>query len=109
MNGLYIIGGYVVYFLVVFFWSDIIKLKNKSKMEKDKCILCGKDSPYEFNVDINFRHGYIEGAGQLCEECWEAGTDRSSILVPSSMIRYTPNDAELGAKVRRLFWETKEN
>lgn len=75
-------------------------------MAKDKCILCGKDSPYEFDVNIDYRHGYIEGAGQLCENCWDAGTERESLLVPISMIKNTSNDMELGKQIRLLYWNT---
>jgi hypothetical protein len=38
--------------------------------EKDKCVLCGCDSPYEKNEHIDYRLYYVEGAGQLCKECW---------------------------------------
>lgn len=40
-------------------------------MAKDKCIMCGKDSPYEYETHIDFRVGYIEGAGQLCIKCYK--------------------------------------
>jgi recombinational DNA repair protein (RecF pathway) len=40
-------------------------------MEKDKCVLCGKETEYDKNTHIDFRDYYVEGAGQLCEECWE--------------------------------------
>lgn len=36
----------------------------------DKCVSCGKDSKELESTDINYRHFYIEGAGQLCEECY---------------------------------------
>ncbi len=39
-------------------------------MEKDKCILCGQDSPYEFETHIDYRVGYVEGSGQLCVDCY---------------------------------------
>ena len=32
----------------------------------DKCVMCGKVSPYKSTTDINFRVGYVEGAGQGC-------------------------------------------
>jgi hypothetical protein len=35
----------------------------------DKCVLCGKESRYPINLNIDFRHNYVEGAGQLCDEC----------------------------------------
>lgn len=32
----------------------------------DKCVLCGKISPYRRSTHIDFRIGYVEGAGQGC-------------------------------------------
>jgi hypothetical protein len=32
----------------------------------DKCVLCGKESPYLKNTHVDFRFGYVEGAGQGC-------------------------------------------
>ena len=46
---------------------------------KDKCIMCGNDSPYERHVHIDLRVGYIEGAGQLCIACYEHMDDRGNI------------------------------
>jgi hypothetical protein len=77
-------------------------------MPNDTCILCGKDSPYEMDVNIDYRNGYIEGAGQLCENCWDAGTKRESMLIPIQTIKDTPNDAELGKKVRLLYWKLND-
>ena len=37
----------------------------------EKCICCDKDTKYKFNDHIDFRFGYVEGAGQLCKECYE--------------------------------------
>jgi hypothetical protein len=35
-------------------------------MAKDYCIMCGVETPYDFETHIDLRIGYIEGAGQLC-------------------------------------------
>ena len=70
---------------------------------KDKCIMCGEDSPYEFETHIDLRVGYIEGAGQLCTKCYNKGTERQQLLVPANIIYDTPNDQELGAKIRQLY------
>jgi len=37
--------------------------------EKDKCVICGKETPYTKDTHIDFRMYYIEGCGQLCIEC----------------------------------------
>lgn len=40
-------------------------------MEKEKCVSCGVETPYLIIENIHNRYHYIEGAGQLCEECYE--------------------------------------
>ena len=45
--------------------------KNIFEEEMDKCVNCGKDTPYAKHIHINFREHYIEGAGQLCKECYD--------------------------------------
>ena len=37
----------------------------------EKCIMCGTDTEYHFNDHIDYRYGYVEGAGQCCKECYE--------------------------------------
>jgi hypothetical protein len=76
-------------------------------MAKDYCIMCGVETPYDFETHIDMRIGYIEGAGQLCSACYSKGTDRNHITIPKYMVYNTPNDAELGAKVRELYWDSK--
>lgn len=34
--------------------------------EFDKCIVCGKDTPYRKSTHVDIRKGYIEGSGQGC-------------------------------------------
>jgi hypothetical protein len=77
-------------------------------MAKDKCIMCGEDTPYDFETHIDMRIGYIEGAGQLCGKCYDRGSDRNHMTIPMSLVKHTPNDAELGAEVRKLYWEIKD-
>ena len=38
--------------------------------EKEKCVVCGKETPYNKTDDISIRLNYIEGAGQLCDKCF---------------------------------------
>ena len=38
--------------------------------QKELCIRCGKPTPYHPDTPITIRRYYVEGAGQLCEECW---------------------------------------
>jgi hypothetical protein len=37
---------------------------------KEKCVMCGTQTNYDTITHIDFRVGYIEGVGQLCEECY---------------------------------------
>jgi hypothetical protein len=39
--------------------------------EKEKCVMCGRETPYTKNTHIDLREYYIEGAGQLCEKCYK--------------------------------------
>ncbi len=38
--------------------------------EKDRCVLCWKETEYTKDTPIEERQFYIEGSGQLCEECY---------------------------------------
>jgi hypothetical protein len=82
--------------------------ENKTKAnEYDCCILCGVETAYKRSTHIDMRHGYIEGAGQLCPNCYSRGTEHGAIAVDYNIILGTPNDQELGSKVRKLYWENK--
>jgi hypothetical protein len=50
----------------------------------------------------------VEGAGQLCRECY-MGENRNLITIEGRTILDTPNDTELGAKVRQVYWDSKNN
>ena len=39
--------------------------------QKDRCIKCDVETPYHMDVNIEYRNFYIEGAGQLCKECYD--------------------------------------
>jgi len=40
-----------------------------TKLEFDKCVICGAQTPYTKDTHIDQRLNYIEGCGQLCSEC----------------------------------------
>lgn len=73
-------------------------------MAKDLCIICGKETPYDFETHIDYRIGYIEGAGQLCTSCNEQSSKRELITIPKSYITEYPNNYDLGEKVRRYYY-----
>ncbi len=54
-------------------FENSFKVSLKDNTEKDKCVKCGEITMYEKNVHIDRRMGYIEGAGQLCNECFIQG------------------------------------
>ncbi len=79
-------------------------------MSNEICILCGKETTVDVNTHIDFRTGYIEGAGQLCVECYQRGnrSSRNHITIPEDYIKTYPNDMELGSKVRSYYYENYE-
>ena len=74
----------------------------------ENCILCGVETTTLKTTHIDFRTGYIEGAGQLCKPCYDTGINRSHIAIPENIICKTPNDQELGGKVRDIYWQHKQ-
>lgn len=81
-----------------------VRTFKSNNMAKDKCVMCGEETPYEQTVHIDYRAGYIEGAGQLCNDCY---TGNTTLSIPRSMVKNTPNDQELGEKIREMYWETR--
>ena len=53
---------------------DLLKIQIKEidesllsrQNEYDKCVICGKESPYTMSTHIDLREGYVEGGGQGC-------------------------------------------
>ena len=39
-------------------------------METEKCVNCKVETNVPVNENVDLRKFYVEGAGQLCEECW---------------------------------------
>lgn len=48
----------------------MIERKRVSDDGYDLCISCEKKTKYPTNTPIDKRYNYIEGAGQLCNECY---------------------------------------
>jgi hypothetical protein len=42
-----------------------------SKNGKDLCISCECETKYSHDTSIEYRDYYVEGAGQLCKECYD--------------------------------------
>jgi hypothetical protein len=90
--------------------NGLVTSVGKQKDEFDiyeTCVMCGEETTTLKTTHVDFRYGYVEGAGQLCRQCY-MGENRNLITVEGRTILDTPNDAELGAKVRELYWESKK-
>jgi hypothetical protein len=74
-------------------------------MSKDKCVMCGVETEYDMHTNIHLRYGYIEGMGQLCIKCRKDEEPEKTISVPIDLIKSTPNDMELGEKIRKLYYQ----
>ena len=81
----------------------------------EQFVICGEPTQYRFNDHVNFRFNYVEGAGQLCNKCGNKDEEpialdshRNLFTVSEYTVLSTPNDQELGNKVRQLYWESKK-
>ena len=49
----------------------VLEQENETKQnEYDRCVICNKETPYLRSTHIDMRYCYIEGSGQLCEDCY---------------------------------------
>lgn len=37
---------------------------------KERCIRCGVETEYDVSTPVTVRRWYVEGSGQLCEQCF---------------------------------------
>ena len=95
--------------------SCALEQEQNQKNPIEKCVICGVDTQYRFRTPIDFRYNYVEGAGQLCPKCGNKDEEpialdshRNLFTVSEYTVLSTPNDQELGAKVRQLYWESKK-
>jgi hypothetical protein len=73
----------------------------------ETCVMCGKETTTLKTTHVDFRYGYVDGAGQLCRECY-LNENRNLITIEGRMILDTPNNTELGEKVRQIYWDSKK-
>ena len=71
-------------------------------MAKDTCVMCGKITPYDYETNIHLRYGYVEGMGQLCLPCYNGEKNEETLTITKKMVRDTPNDMDLGEKIRNI-------
>ena len=43
---------------------------SENKVETEKCVICKKDTGVPVTKNVEFRPTYVEGAGQMCAECF---------------------------------------
>ena len=55
------------------------KVSDNQDRVKDKCVICGKESPYDHKTHIDYRVGYVEGGGQTCFQPKICNYDYNSI------------------------------
>lgn len=48
--------------------------------ETETCVICGKETNVLKTTHVDLRHNYIEGAGQLCEQCGEIYNKKIEIV-----------------------------
>jgi hypothetical protein len=46
----------------------------------DHCVVCNKPTIHKRSDNVNYRSHYIEGAGQLCPECFVIEEKNSDLL-----------------------------
>ena len=52
----------------------------------EKCVICGAKTPYRFSTPIDQRKFYVEGFGQICEDCdYEIYIKKSTWLCLSNL------------------------
>jgi hypothetical protein len=44
----------------------VLKQEEITKDTLDKCVICGKESPYLHSTHVDLRVGYVDGGGQGC-------------------------------------------
>lgn len=45
--------------------------QSKTELKTEVCVSCGLNTHVDKNMDVTLRLFYVEGAGQLCKDCYE--------------------------------------
>lgn len=65
--------------------DTMIKNGNFSPNSNEKCVICGCSTGYKFNTPIEQRQFFVEGAGQLCRNCFAEVYSDANNLISSSV------------------------
>ena len=61
---------------------------------KELCVTCKKETKYDREEHIDYRVGYIEGAGQLCLNCYDELYIKPKLGVKNEQIHKSNRDIE---------------
>ena len=61
-------------------------IKNKNN-EIEFCVQCGTETQYKKRDSVDYRIGYIEGAGQLCNKCQKIYNNQTHYYVQKFLKR----------------------
>lgn len=45
------------------------KIAIQTMNEPERCVLCGCETSYTYDIPVDMRRFYVSGCGQLCENC----------------------------------------
>ena len=51
-----------------------------SVLKTDNCVFCNKDTQIASCTNVDMRNYYIDGAGQLCDECFVGIYDKKVLV-----------------------------
>lgn len=49
---------------------DVNRKTAAPKSGLERCVLCGRTTDIYVGTPVDMRNCYVEGAGQLCPDCW---------------------------------------
>lgn len=94
-----------------------LKYKKQNIMATEACVSCGCNTTVSVDTHIEFRSCYVEGVGQFCHSCYNkssltedynlpktfgANENVDRLIIDVKLINDTPNNYDLGEKIRRL-------
>jgi Zn ribbon nucleic-acid-binding protein len=53
-----------------------IQVIMEKNIETEKCVSCGIDTKISVSLNVEVRSFYVDGAGQLCPDCYKKTFDK---------------------------------